>query len=50
MNTPIGVSVKEIPPGAEKVVVGGTTYFLANGIYFQPVFQDGVTVYVTAKV
>ena len=45
--TPIGVDVPELPPGAEQVSVGGNIAYQFNGIYFQPVFVNGVTQYQT---
>jgi hypothetical protein len=49
VNPPIGVTVVAVPPGATQVTVNGQVYFLANGIHYQPVMQNGVTVYTTVK-
>jgi len=48
MSAPLGVTVTMLPPGAAPVVVNGTLYYLADNVYFLPVMQAGVTVYVTA--
>lgn len=45
--TPIGVVVPELPPGAVQVSVNGTVDYQFNGIYYQPVFLNGVTQYET---
>jgi hypothetical protein len=47
MPTPIGVTVPELPPGAVQVVINGGVAYQFNGIYYQPVFVNGVTQYVT---
>ncbi len=44
---PIGVTVPELPPGAVQVAVNGGIAYQFNGIYYQPVFVDGVTQYMT---
>ena len=48
MPTPLGVTVTMLPPGAAPSVVKGVLYYLANYVYYLPVMQGGVTVYVTA--
>ncbi|HUI07556.1 MAG TPA: DUF6515 family protein [Verrucomicrobiae bacterium] len=45
--TPLGVTVPELPPGAIQVAVDGGVAYQFNGIYYQPVFVDGVTQYTT---
>lgn len=45
--TPIGVVVPELPPGAVQVSVNGTVAYQFNGIYYEPVFVNGVTQYET---
>jgi hypothetical protein len=44
---PIGVVVPELPPGAVQVVVNGQAAYQFNGIYYMPVFVNGVTQYQT---
>jgi Family of unknown function (DUF6515) len=44
---PIGVTVPELPPGAVQVAVNGGIAYQFNGIYYRPVFVDGVTQYMT---
>jgi hypothetical protein len=44
---PMGVTVSQLPPDATSVVVNGVGYFQADGVCYQPVMQDGVTVYLT---
>ena len=44
---PIGVTVPELPPGAALVSVAGGPAFQFNGVYFRPVFVNGVTQYQT---
>jgi hypothetical protein len=44
---PLGVTVAMLPPDATSVVVNGVGYFQADGNYYQPVMQNGVTVYLT---
>ena len=45
--TPIGVVVPDSPPGAVEVSVNGSIAYQFNGIYYQPVFVNGVTQYQT---
>jgi hypothetical protein len=45
--TPLGVVVPELPPGAIQVAVQGAVAFQFNGIYYEPVFSNGVTQYQT---
>ena len=45
--TPLGVVVPELPPGAIQVSVNGTIAYQFNGIYYEPVFVNGVTQYET---
>lgn len=44
---PMGVIVPELPPGAIQVAVSGGIAYQFNGIYYRPVFVDGVTQYET---
>ena len=44
---PMGVTVTALPPDAVTVVINGGQYFQADGVFYQPVIQDGVTVYLT---
>jgi hypothetical protein len=43
------VIVPQPPPGATQVTVNGATMYSFNGMYYQPAFQNGVTVYTTVK-
>jgi len=45
--TPMGVTVPELPPGAVQVSVNGGVAYQFNGIYYRPVFVNGVTQYMT---
>ena len=47
MAAPLGVTVAVLPPDATSFVVNGVGYFQADGVYYQPVMQNGVTVYLT---
>lgn len=44
---PLGVMVPELPPGAVPVSINGRVAYQFNGIYYQPVFVNGVTQYMT---
>ena len=44
---PLGVVVPELPPGAVQVAVSGGVAYQFNGLYYQPVFVNGVTQYLT---
>ena len=44
---PMGVIVPELPPGAVSISVNSTPAYQFNGIYYQPVFVNGVTQYMT---
>jgi len=46
--TPIGVTVPELPPGAVQMSVNNGVVYQFNGVYYQPVFVNGVTQYTTA--
>ena len=48
MPAPMGVTVTSLPAGAAPVVIKGTLYYAAGNVYFLPVMQAGITVYVTA--
>jgi hypothetical protein len=39
--------VSELPPDAVETVANGIVYYLADGTYYLPVMQDGVTAYLT---
>jgi len=44
---PLGVTVSVSPPDAVPVVINGVEYFQADGMFYQPVIQNGVTAYLT---
>ena len=44
---PMGVTVSELPPNAVATVFNGLTYYQVYGVWYQPVMQNGVTVYLT---
>ena len=44
---PMGVTVPELPPGAVQISVNGGVAYQFNGIYYQPMFVNGVTQYMT---
>jgi hypothetical protein len=44
---PLGVTVSDLPPGATATVINGLTYYQAYGVWYQPVFENGVTAYLT---
>ncbi len=46
---PIGITVPYLPPGAAEVNINGQIFYQADGVYFEPVMQDGVTVYLSAQ-
>jgi hypothetical protein len=47
---PLGVIVPELPPGAIQVNINGEVMYQFNGIYYQPIFENGVTQYITTAV
>lgn len=47
VGTPIGVIVPELPPGAVQVILNGNVAYQFNGVYYLPVFVNGVTQYQT---
>ena len=50
VNTPIGITVNQLPPGANQVVVNNEVYYLASGgIYYKPAMMGSGTVYTTVK-
>jgi hypothetical protein len=49
VNPPVGVIVTSYPPGAVSTVVNGQVYYVANGMYYRPAMQNGVTVYMTVR-
>jgi hypothetical protein len=44
---PIGVIVPELPPGTVEVDINGNTAYQFNNVYYEPVFENGVTQYQT---
>jgi hypothetical protein len=44
---PLGVTVAELPSDATSVVINGIVYYQADGTYYLPVMQNGVTAYLT---
>jgi hypothetical protein len=44
---PLGVLVPELPPGAESITWNGGPAYEFNGVYYRPLFIDGVTQYQT---
>jgi hypothetical protein len=38
-----------LPPDATAVVINGVTYYQSNGVYYQPVMQNGETAYMTVQ-
>jgi hypothetical protein len=36
-----------LPPDAVSVVINGSVFYQADGTYYMPVMQNGVTAYVT---
>jgi len=44
---PMGVVVPELPPGAVQISSGNSVVYQFNGIYYQPVFVNGVSQYMT---
>jgi hypothetical protein len=47
VNPPAGQTVTALPPGAVQTTLDGQVAYQANGIYYQPVMQNGATVYKT---
>ncbi len=46
---PMGVTVPDPPPGAALVTVNGNVAYQFNGVFFRPIFVNGVTQYVTYR-
>jgi hypothetical protein len=44
---PIGVVVPELPPGATQATVNGNLMYQFNGVFYQPIFENGITQYIT---
>jgi hypothetical protein len=44
---PIEVIVPELPPDAAQVTINGNTAYQFNNVYYEPVFENGVTQYET---
>jgi hypothetical protein len=42
---PVGAVVSMLPPDASEVDNNGIAYYLADGVYYLPVMQNGVTAY-----
>jgi hypothetical protein len=40
-----GAIIRTVPVGARAVAVAGATYYVANGIYYRPVYQGSEVVY-----
>jgi hypothetical protein len=38
-----------LPPGCQPAVVGGVNYFVTGGVFYQPYFYQGQTVYVVVE-
>ena len=49
VSPPLGATVEYLPPGAMPVYIRGVQYYQADGAYFLPVIEDGVTVYTTVQ-
>jgi hypothetical protein len=47
VQTPLGVIVPELPPGAVQVNINGIVAYQFDGVYYQPVFANGITQYQT---
>ena len=47
VQAPMGVIVPELPPGAVPANISGQTAYEFNGVYYEPVFVNGVTQYQT---
>lgn len=46
---PLGVTVPDLPPGAVQVSINGGVAYQFDGVYYQPVFVNGVTQYITCS-
>ena len=46
---PMGILVPEPPQGAVQVFVNGIALYQFNGVYYQPIFNNGVTQYITVS-
>ena len=44
-----GITVTTLPPGATSVNINGALFYQADGAYFQPMIQGGITVYTTVQ-
>jgi hypothetical protein len=44
---PMGVTVSYLPADAVATVINGITYYQAYSVWYQPVFENGVTAYLT---
>jgi hypothetical protein len=49
VQPPLGMTVPTLPPGAGTTVINGVLYYVVGNVYYQPIMQGGVTVYVTAR-
>jgi hypothetical protein len=45
IEAPDGAIIKNLPEGGEEEEIGGQTYVVYNGVYFQPFTQNGEDVY-----
>jgi hypothetical protein len=43
-------SVHVLPAGHSTVVVGGTSYYYVNGVYYEAVFVNGRVVYYVVEI
>jgi hypothetical protein len=46
VEPPVGAEIATLPSNAQSIVINGTQYYEANGVYYQPVVKDdGTTTY-----
>jgi len=45
----VGTTVTILPSGYTSYVVNGRTYYTVGGVYYQPVYQNGATVFVVVN-
>ena len=43
VEPPLGAEIKELPEGAQSIVINGVQYYELNGVYYQPVTKDDGT-------
>ncbi|HSU55044.1 MAG TPA: DUF6515 family protein [Candidatus Dormibacteraeota bacterium] len=46
---PMGATVDYLPPDAVSTMLNGVLFYTARGVYYRPVMQDGVTVYMVTQ-